>query len=591
MDDWLCHNMPALERRFPALARQAAEPGGGGVRVEASRSGLPTMLLDTDSGQLSLHSRFDPRKEAETLVKDLQVPLDGLLVILGLGLAYHLKAALRLIPPETPLVVIEADWDVFRAALRQTDLTSMLDRPALDILVGLPPDDVLKELTRFQLEHSFPGMQILAWPPCLRARPEYYGMLKDKLESHAENGLGQRLAYSRLKRDQVRILLVDTGYFLVREIASAARALGHEVRLAGLAGGEDAPRLNIKTLLTEAAEFQPDFLLTVNHLGFDAQGALTDVLTRLRLPYASWFVDSPLLILPISQANVSGFCSIFVWDEDYVPGMKALGFGKVHHLPLGTDENIFKPLNGHVNHMQHLSCSVGFAGDSMTNPVWKKIGDLRLPAAVLPQVEAAAREFIASPDICPHVDLEGPVNRFFGDSGADPERILAWQALVTWRATQVYRLGLVKALAPLEPVIVGDRGWDELLNRNQFRLEEPIGYYNDLPCFYQVCRINLNVTSRQMKAGLNQRVFDVPACGSFVLTDSQKQLEGMFRTDREMVCYESPEEALDKARFYLSHDQARRQIAARGYERVLKEHTYRHRLASLIKEMRRDHRS
>ncbi|MBU2551942.1 MAG: glycosyltransferase, partial [Proteobacteria bacterium] len=285
----------------------------------------------------------------------------------------------------------------------------------------------------------------------------------------------------------------------------------------------------------------------------------------------------------------SEYGSIFVWDRDYVSEIQARGCRRVHYLPLAADESTFRALNGRPNPLARLACPVSFVGDSMVRPVDDKAARLGLPARAWPLIDRAARAFIDSPDLEPGRLLDrselAEQNRDlpFGSSHR-----VDLEGLITWRATQIYRLERVKALAPLGPTVVGDEGWRRLLDEQLFTLAPPLDYYEQLPYFYPLSRVNFNATSRQMKNGLNQRVFDVPACGAFVLTDHQAQIEDLFEVGREVVCYQTPEEALDLARFYLAHEGARLEIAGNGRRRVLAHHTYRHRLDRLIRQMRED---
>ncbi len=144
-------------------------------------------------------------------------------------------------------------------------------------------------------------------------------------------------------------------------------------------------------------------------------------------------------------------------------------------------------------------------------------------------------------------------------------------------------------MAPLHPTVVGDEGWRAGAESGLFRFHPVLDYYTQLPFFYPVCRINLNITSLQMKTGLNQRVFDAPACGAFLLIEARPQLEIHFEPGREVAAYQDKEEALDLARYYLDHEAARLEVIRQARRRVLDQHTYRHRLAEMTKLMKRDH--
>ena len=62
-------------------------------------------------------------------------------------------------------------------------------------------------------------------------------------------------------------------------------------------------------------------------------------------------------------------------------------------------------------------------------------------------------------------------------------------------------------------------GSEAKIRDDKVDIYEPLNYYKDLPLLYNACKINFNATSLQMKEAVNQRVFDVPACGAFLLTD------------------------------------------------------------------------
>jgi spore maturation protein CgeB len=113
-----------------------------------------------------------------------------------------------------------------------------------------------------------------------------------------------------------------------------------------------------------------------------------------------------------------------------------------------------------------------------------------------------------------------------------------------------------------------------------------LDYYADLPRFYPMSRISLNCTSRQMKGAVNQRVFDVPASGGFVLTDRREQLEGLFEPGREVLVYDGPEEIPGLVERLLADDPLRREVSRAARARILAGHTYEHRLAELARIMR-----
>lgn len=161
------------------------------------------------------------------------------------------------------------------------------------------------------------------------------------------------------------------------------------------------------------------------------------------------------------------------------------------------------------------------------------------------------------------------------------------EQFVTWEATRLTRQALVRGLAPLGLLVAGDAHWKQVLGADGGRVLGGLDYYRDLPRFYPASAVSFNCTSLQMKGAVNQRVFDVPACGGFVLTDFREQIGELFEPGRETVCYHDPGESLDLARHYLARPAARQAISRAARERILAEHDYTHRLRAMVAVLRR----
>jgi spore maturation protein CgeB len=169
------------------------------------------------------------------------------------------------------------------------------------------------------------------------------------------------------------------------------------------------------------------------------------------------------------------------------------------------------------------------------------------------------------------------------------ERQRDFDLLVIWEANRRYRVRCVERLLPFSPLIVGDPGWKTVLRRapGAWRRLDGLNYYRDLPRFYPLQAVSFNCTSVHMRGALNQRNFDVPACGAFLLTDWHPRIEEHFEVGREVVCYRDPDDVPGLLERWLADGPGRRAVATAGRRRVLAEHTYAHRMRSLLAEMAR----
>ena len=81
---------------------------------------------------------------------------------------------------------------------------------------------------------------------------------------------------------------------------------------------------------------------------------------------------------------------------------------------------------------------------------------------------------------------------------------------------------------------------------------------------------------------VNPRTFEICAAGAFQLTDIRVDLCKLYTPGVEVETYASTEELLEKIEYYLVHEQERRAIAKNGMERTLREHTYLHRIHTIL---------
>ena len=556
------------------------------IHVSVAKSGLPVLKVRGENGRwITLHSMIDPVKEAEQFARR-QAPRNAEIpVILGLGMGYHLFAFLERFSGDA-LVVVEKERAVLEQFLSVFGEDERLDRPALVFVCEERAEDCVAAISGVQMKHALRSLQVIEHSPSVRAFPNFYAGLKSRIMSMGKIDIGSKLEYAKFKNKAVKVLILHSKYYLLPEIVNSLDSLGHRHRVVMVESGQDGEgscRV-LEEIIREIIDFKPDFVLTVNHLGFDREGILTDFFTDIRLPYASWYIDNPVFIMDVFKNQISDYLCVFLWDCDYLADLKAGGFENVVYLPLATDLHIFHPAKS--GSKPRYVCDAGFVGSSWINSYQHCLGRIQADQDCIDLIDRLADRFLLSSE----KDIE-KIN--FNLNAAD-QRLYRYYLekdkteflpAITWRATQKYRLCCIRELLPFNPRIHGDPGWKSFLNGSAVLLPE-LNYYEALPGFYRSCRINFNTTAQQMKTGINQRVFDVPATGSFLITDYQSQLERHFEPGKEAVCYKAPEEIGDLVSFYLKNETARNDIVRNARNRVVAEHTYRHRLQVMVSKMR-----
>lgn len=102
---------------------------------------------------------------------------------------------------------------------------------------------------------------------------------------------------------------------------------------------------------------------------------------------------------------------------------------------------------------------------------------------------------------------------------------------------------------------------------------------------YAESRVVFNIS---MNDDLNMRVFEVLGSGSLLVTDKVNSIDELFKDGVHLITYMSVDEAVDKIRYYLRHDEEREKIALNGYNEVMKNHTFDKRIDEILKSVEKE---
>jgi hypothetical protein len=81
---------------------------------------------------------------------------------------------------------------------------------------------------------------------------------------------------------------------------------------------------------------------------------------------------------------------------------------------------------------------------------------------------------------------------------------------------------------------------------------------------------------------INMRNFEIMGTGSFLLTEYVPSMEELFQDGIHCAWYKDFDEAVDKARYFIEHDDVREKIAQKGYELMMERHTIDHRVDRML---------
>jgi spore maturation protein CgeB len=123
--------------------------------------------------------------------------------------------------------------------------------------------------------------------------------------------------------------------------------------------------------------------------------------------------------------------------------------------------------------------------------------------------------------------------------------------------------------------------WGSNWPNGRLSQEEMIRVFNQSKINLNFCAASVEINNQavyQMKA----RIFEIPGCGAFLLTDHAPGLESYYTIGQEIECFSDVQDLVDKVKYYLTHDREREHIALHGYIRTNTQHTFEKRFEHLL---------
>jgi spore maturation protein CgeB len=394
----------------------------------------------------------------------------------------------------------------------------------------------------------------------------------------------------QIYRNELRILdeplrakraLVCAGTLFVDDLSDALHAEGYSVYT------WDLSRLAKEELVWAALQIGPSLIAAINY-----SYGLAETCAALGCPLVIWEIDpSTDLLQPLARRADS--MRVFTWRRDHVELFEKGGYGAAEHLPLATNPERRKPVVLDEADRLHFGAPVAFVGASMVGQA-QKYKTLFLEAyadfkgggkgaraggeALLEAILAAQRNDFSRylvPALAPRAFPD-----FVAELGRRPQTSDPFMLLGEIAAAEK-RLSYVAALAGHGVQVWGDEGW-RALERFGVRYRGPAGHNADLTAIYNAATIHIDIGRIYQSDIVTMRVFDVLACGGFVLAEYSDDLADCFEIGREVECYRTQDELVEKVAYFLAQPKEARAIAARGQTRVLRDHTITARVQHML---------
>lgn len=114
----------------------------------------------------------------------------------------------------------------------------------------------------------------------------------------------------------------------------------------------------------------------------------------------------------------------------------------------------------------------------------------------------------------------------------------------------------------------------------------------DMIAMYSRAKISLGFSSCGETHRTDRRIlqvrlrdFEAPMSGAFYMVEYMQELEQFYEIGKEIVCYHDPDDLVEKARYYLEHEDQREAIRQAGHARAVRDHTWHRRFETAFKAM------
>ena len=181
MHDLLNQNLQYLEGRSQNLADRlrGISPDPSLALITAESGDWTARKHSLDGSYQFLHSRIDPRQEARMWTENQGIVMPRL-VIIGIGLAYHVFELLKSCRNIKSAYLIEADESIFRLAMRVHDLSSLIQNTSIHFFIGSPLSDIENGLVT-DLVQPF---SFHIFSPIVSLYPDIYNPARELIEKH-----------------------------------------------------------------------------------------------------------------------------------------------------------------------------------------------------------------------------------------------------------------------------------------------------------------------------------------------------------------------------------------------------------------------
>ena len=302
------------------------------------------------------------------------------------------------------------------------------------------------------------------------------------------------------------------------------------------------------------------------------------------IPYIAWVYDCPFGLLHPERTIGLPTNHVFFFDRKEAEVFTSKGIDTVYHLPLAVNADRLDRID--LPNGDWLA-DVSFVGNLYNNqfePLRRSMTDYEggyIDALMRAQSILYGAYVLGD-------NLRDVVDNDWKKSFSDVEEIqdMEQDVFVQWmentiakEITRRERRMILRVLSKHAHVCLFSPAPDEMLPDVDYR--GVVSAYEEAPAVFRRSKINLNMTLKNLTSGIPLRALEILGSGGFLLSNWQPEIAENFVDGEEVVLYDSIEDAIHKAMYYLAHEEERRAIAENG-RRAVERFSFRNQVGCIL---------
>lgn len=358
------------------------------------------------------------------------------------------------------------------------------------------------------------------------------------------------------------------------QLAAALEKLGIEAPIVHI------DKENPKEFLMQLVINPPDCTLSFNGLLPDQSGNfLCDL---IRIPHVAYLIDAPTHFFTLTKSPLNIITCV---DKSFAQAFTDANFPHVIFLPHAANTDI------QVSPQQKRPYDVLILNSFIDYQAIRQGWEKRYSSEFCHVLDEAVELTLKDPQKTSLQAFIGTFDKHLRQGEALNPTQIDYELILDELDAYIggkSRTELFRAIKGGKVDVFGSNaeGWREALKSNpDIQVHEPVNFEQAIELMKKA-KIIVHCKP-EMKQGLHERILNGLACGALVLAPESPFISSIFQHGKEILLYphSDAQQVNSLISHYLKHEDERHQIATQGQAKVLAQHTWDQRAATLIQEL------